>query len=364
MLGNAFEILTAAQYRKQEAGQTDADYSLSFSGYLATSCGRIREAWTTAVFSASGDGTLRRYFDFHFKLLSSLISQNNTEACTLEYLNGLMDDLLLFYGNFIGQQQFIAPEYFNYRLQKVRAGYQLFMTRLNRAEINDNLRDCLYHCLRPLYTEIPGGTGTLGDIFYREKLICELNHLGSNTSGIKEKSLINTLMALNFNHFLFFQYLQDEAKMKLEKIEAGLRAEHLLNQSISIPLAQPDNSLCFDRRWMGISDLYKTWLYEQGTLLSPGSISKEVCPKIPLNISVAYLACMIRGLYDSGLYGNVTLTAIFEHAAKVFTTKRQEHISAESLSNAYYNISQQTAARMIAIFNKASDSIKLRYFPA
>lgn len=364
MLKNELGLLAAKPELGKKVQNGSAVTGCDFSKLVSECCGTVREAWAAAAFSVKSDISIRRYFDFHFKFLSGLISQHGADADSLKQLNGLMDDLLLFYGSFIEQQQLVAPKYYNYRLQKARPDYELFMTLLDRAEINDHLRRCLYHCLPPLYTEIAHGTGTLGDIFYREKLIFELNHRELNFFGMTEQGLISSLMAVNFNHFLFFQYLQEQAKRDMEKIEPVFRGKYLLDQSISIPLPGTGNPLCFDRRWTGISNLYKTWLYEQGTLLSLGSVPGEACPKIPLNISVAYLACLIRALYDQGIYGAVSLTAIFEHAAKVFTTKRQEHISADSLSNAYYNISQQTAARMVGILNNAAGALKLRYFPA
>ncbi|NVM66627.1 hypothetical protein FHW88_004945 [Mucilaginibacter sp. SG538B] len=363
MLKNELGFLADKPELGKKEQKDSAVTGRDFSKLVSECCGTVREAWAAAAFSVKNDTSIRRYFDFHFKFLSGLISQHGADADSLKHLNLLMDDLLLFYGDFIQHQQLVALEYYNYRLQKVRPDYELFMALLESSEINDHLRRCLCHCLPPLYTEIAEGTGTLGDLFYREKLIGELNHRELNFFGMTEQGLVNRLMAVNFNHFLFFQYLQEQATRDMQKIEAVFRGKYLLDQSINIPLAKTGNPLCFDKRWTGICDLYKTWLYEQGTFLSLGSVPGEACPKIPLNISVAYLACLIRAFYDQGIYGAVSLTAIFEHAAKVFTTKRQEHISADSLSNAYYNISQQTAARMIGIFNNASAALKLRYFP-
>ncbi|HMG11222.1 MAG TPA: hypothetical protein VK609_22060, partial [Mucilaginibacter sp.] len=151
----------------------------------------------------------------------------------------------------------------------------------------------------------------------------------------------------------------------IEALPAEERGRYLLELSATIP-SETAKSPCFDSRWAHICNMYKGWLLEMGTLLNLGSAPEQVTEpflKVPLNISVNYLGCMIRALHESGFYGAVTLSAIFDHAAAAFTTKKQEHISRDSLSNAFYNISQPTAARMIRIFNNSSVFLKSHCFP-
>lgn len=366
-LKNELEILTADDGWLHKAGP-DAVYDrLDFSENFAASCGHVRDAWMAAAFSVKNDMTVRRYFDFHFKLLCGLISQCGPDGYPLGQLNSLMDHLLLYYGHFLDQRQPVAPAYFSYKIQQLRPAYESWKRLPGWSSVSTSLRDCLEVCLSPLYTGVADGQGTLGDLFYRERLICGLGATAADTAALTDEQLISSLMALNFNHFLFFKYMQERVNAALGVITPALRGKYLLDQSVRIPLSTTADGLVFDRRWPGIAELYKNWLYEQGRLLSLGAFPGEPgtdCPRIPLNMSVAYLACMIRGLHESGVYGNVSLSAIFEHAANVFTTKRQQNISADSLSNAYYNISQPTAARMIGIFESASGSLRLRYFPA
>ncbi|MEZ2338816.1 hypothetical protein AB6735_24410 [Mucilaginibacter sp. RCC_168] len=371
MLKNELEILAADSIPKNGgSGGVSKDAALDFSGMVSESCGKAREAWAAAAFSDNGDDTLRRYYDFHFKFLSGLISEvgDESENEVLSDLCSLMDHLLLFYGNFIDRQQVLLPRYFIYRLQLIQSTYEQFFERLEDAKINKEFMKCLGICLSPLYLEAPSDGLFLSALFYREELLFALvANRDDDQLQMTEESLTFLLMTFNFNHFRFFNYLQKQAILEVEKIPGEKQGKYLLESSASIQSPNTITYPSFDKRWSHICDMYKSWLVERGTLLNLGTANLQVDQpffKVPLNISVNYLGCMIRALHEAGFYGTISLTAIFDHAAAVFSTKKQEHISRDSLSNAFYNISLPTAARMIRILNNSSGFLKSRYFPA
>ena len=368
MLKNELEIL-AFDRSAQNGGAKKADFPDSyFSKHVSESCGKAREAWAAAVFSDSGDDTLRRYFDFHFKFLSGLISENTicAESNETSDLCLLMDHLLLFYGRFIDPQQPVSARYLTHKLRLLRPVYERFSEQLSSAKINGALINCLTTCLAPLYLDLPSEDQLLGAIFYREALVNALAASHNDLAQMTEEGLVAVLMAFNFNHFRFFCYLREQVLSLINVLPVQKRGRYLLELSAAIPSVNGNSRQCFDTKWAPVSDMYKGWLFELGTLLNLGSPAEEVAEpfvKMPLKISVNYLGCMIHALHEAGFYGAVTLSAIFDHAAAVFTTKKQEHISRDSLSNAYYNISQPTAARMISIFNNSAAFLKSHYFP-
>ncbi|WP_184550930.1 hypothetical protein [Mucilaginibacter sp. FT3.2] len=369
MLKNELEIL-ASDFIPHNGSDGVAQHKAvqDFSKVVSKSCGKVREAWAAAVFSDSNDDTLRRYFDFHFKFLSGLISENAVcqESDEPSELCLLMDHLLLFYGNFIDQQQPVSTRYFTYRLRLLLPVYERFNKRLKEVKINNALINCLKISLSPLYIDTPSDGLFLNALFYREELITALAVTDAGMAQTPEESLISVLMAFNFNHFRFFSYLREQVISIINGIPVEKQSRYLLELSATIQSPNAISCPCFDKRWSHICDMYKGWLVEWGTVLNLGSANEQVVQsflKVPLNISVNYLGCMIRALYEAGFYGTVSLSAIFDHAAAVFTTKKQEHISRDSLSNAFYNISLPTAARMIRIFNNSSGFLKSRYFP-
>jgi hypothetical protein len=277
-----------------------------------------------------------------------------------------MDHLLLFYGNFIDTQQPVSAGYFTYRLRLLRPVYERFNGQLISTKINSALVKCLTICLSPLYLDLPSEGQLLGALFYREDLINALAVSDNGLAQMTEEGLVSVLMAFNFNHFRFFCYLREQALSLINVMPVEKRGRYLLELSATMSSDNGNSRRCFDAKWAPICNMYKGWLFEMGTLLSIESAAEQVAEpfvKMPLNISVNYLGCMIHALHKAGFYGAVTLSAIFDHAAAAFSTKKQEHISRDSLSNAYYNISQPTAARMIRIFNNSAAFLKSHYFP-
>jgi len=105
------------------------------------------------------------------------------------------------------------------------------------------------------------------------------------------------------------------------------------------------------------------WLKEEVNLLSITSAPGTTPSKIPLNLPVAYLACLIRVFYEEGCFRGVTLTEIFKDMAATFSTVRQPTVSAGSLSKEYYSVNQITAARVKELLQKMVVRLNQQFFP-
>ncbi|SDH15623.1 hypothetical protein [Mucilaginibacter gossypii] len=369
MLKNELEILTTIQNRQVIAGQIAADLSSGFSEHLKASCDRVRDAWTAAAFSAESDTSIRRYFDFHFKFLSGLIMENDCDVLgeLSDELYKLMDYLLHFYRVYIDQLQSAPRQYCAYRLRLNEPGNRDMLERLQKMSISLAFKTCLAKCLSPLYLELPADDLTIGALFYRERLVSELDCICRVPALLTDENLIALLIALNFNHLHFMDFLRERVMAALYGLPLAEREKRLLELSLAIPAHDSSNTLSFDSNWPSIGAMYKEWLNGYRALCNLGGRT-TVPPglpfaKLPLNISVKHLACMIRALYSSGFYGSVSLSAIFDHSAAVFVTKKQDQISADSLSNAYYSVDQSSAAKTIGIFDSASRVLRSCYFP-
>lgn len=370
MLKNELEILANYVFG-QNTGRIVADKRSrsDFSKLVEQSCGRAREAWAAAAFSDVTDEALHRYFNFHFNFLSGLIAEkaqiNGVDG--LDELFKLMDHLLSFFKKFIDPRQLVANQYVNYKICSLQPKYQQFVNQLSLLNSDKEFNLCLRESFSPIYEPPIAEHIELGALFYREGLIVELAGKRNKPELMTNESIISTLIAFNFNHVRFLGYLRRKAVDGLSQIKKSEYLEYLAVLGSEFPVTDLIDNGCFDSKCPHISVIYRDWLKDYRVLLTL-SLQPEkesnLIDKVPLNISVKQLACMIRALYQSDFYGNVRLTAIFDHAAAVFTTKRQEHISAESISNAYYALEQSAVLKASRLFSNAVDFLKPYCFPA
>ncbi|QEM09144.1 hypothetical protein [Mucilaginibacter rubeus] len=366
MLKNELQILTTILARQGKKAAVDNKWSSDFSKVATESCNRAREAWSIAAFSDINKDALSRYFDFHFSFLNGLISEKFLNAFPdgPKVLNELMDHLLRFYTGFIDQDQWVALEYLQYRIRLLEPAYREFCQQLLLSNVDEDFKLCLRESLGPIYQSPDAGPMTLEALYYREELMLELSGKGKNLALMTDEILVATLMAFNFNHARFFGYLRKRCLKGISNLRPKDHAEHFAELIAGVPVTHVACSRCFDTKWPPIGALYRDWLNDYQALLRLSAPAGSDTSKIPLNISVKQLACMIRALYQSGFYGAVKLTAIFDHAAAVFSTKRQEQISAESISNAYYALEQSSALKVVRMLGSAVDFLKPYCFPA
>ncbi|MEO3404928.1 hypothetical protein AAFN85_13565 [Mucilaginibacter sp. CAU 1740] len=368
MLKNELEILTTVFASKNGVSVAAHKAKLpDFSKVVLDGCDRAMQAWAVAAFSDHPNESLIRYFDYHFKFLNGLIAEHADDPLRdpLNELCKLMDHLLLFYGSFISCGLLITTRYLGYRCRLWGAKYKEFEDRFSILNNDKDLLDCLSVCLSPFYCSSPGEPLKLSALFYREALLNELAGRRYHADLMTTECLISVLISYNFNHIRFLAYLRKRTIRGLSGVANSSFSVYFCEQGNEIPAIDTAGGRCYDPDWPHIATMYKDWLNDYAALLeiTSGKNAEMVVQKVPLAISVKQLACLIRVFYESGMYGNTTLTAIFDHAATVFTTKRQEHISAESISNAYYELPQSSALKINRMLGKAMDFLKPYCFP-
>lgn len=92
-------------------------------------------------------------------------------------------------------------------------------------------------------------------------------------------------------------------------------------------------------------------------------VSVNQVERLPLKLSVAELACLIKLFYEAGLFPASTVIEVIRFFAKYFQTKRRSQISTGNLSKEYYSISQKTAASCRDILEKMIKKIDHQFFP-
>ncbi|MET3606920.1 hypothetical protein ABIC74_000762 [Mucilaginibacter rubeus] len=369
MLKNELRLLTKILIQQRGDKAVDKTRSSQISKAINDSCSQARETWEAATFSNKTDDVLCRYFDLHFSFLNGLIAEKSLSGCpdVQNALFRLMDHLLAFYSRFINQKQWVSPGYITYRISLIEPDYLHFIKQLSLLNEDQEFKFFLTESLDPLYRISYLGSITLFALSYRVQLMTELSGKSYYLESMTSDSLTSTLISFNFNHVGFFSYLRKRFLFSISNLRKMSYARYIAELIAIVPVYEEGSSLCFDSKWPHISVMYREWLNDYRALLNlsyPFGRNGTSLIKLPLNISVKQLACLIRALYELGFYGQVSLTAIFDHAAAAFSTKRQQHISAESISNAYYALEQSSSLKVFRILSKALDFLKPYCFPA
>ena len=115
----------------------------------------------------------------------------------------------------------------------------------------------------------------------------------------------------------------------------------------SLKAILPTDGLAFDPDWPPLAQMLAGWLHEAGVRCDSvnAAATAAVKPaKLQLNISVAYLACLLRCFHEEVTTGS-SASALIRWASAHFSAKRRQEISPGSLAKEFYSVDQFTAAR-------------------
>lgn len=332
---------------------------------------RIHQAWELAVFSDTPEMSLVRYFHFHLnKILEvsgSLTELNDFKkhSAVQADLLGLIDHLRRYYLRYFNEEARAPLIYHQRLLNKLSARISYIEQRLRSSKLNSSLISCLLQW----FDLINAGAGnihfTFRSLHYLEYIVDQLYHI-DYTSVDAQKSLFGLLVRSNFNSLPFFVYYQDEVRTALEGLsDSRERLDYLLEEKVKVVSSPELKKIAYDPSWPSIKTLIGNWLAEE-ILLAEKSLCKTsdvVMPKIPLEMSVAHLSCLIRLLYEESVFATQNLQFIFKGFAGYFQSKRRAVISPGSLSKEFYSIDQHTAARVRDLLQRMVQRINRHFFP-
>jgi hypothetical protein len=293
---------------------------------------RIAGAWAQATFSDTPDHSLKRYFNFHLQGISKI---SDTLFTDQSLLLRLIDCLLDHFGRYI-ELDCPAPMAYRRRLAARLAATNLpglpFVTAYIR-EVTDIAYTFSFRALR-----------------YLETLVTALSS-GHNPGTV--------LLELNFNHLGYLAQLQEDICLRLQPLANADKRHLLWTEKARIAAVPEYTGPGYHPDWPALKTMLLTWLGEQLALLPPSMGLK----KLPLNLSVAQLACLVRLCYEEDFFKETNLTALFDFIAATYTTKKQDTISPGSLSKNYYSTDQVTAALMRDKLLKMAARLTRQFFP-
>lgn len=203
-------------------------------------------------------------------------------------------------------------------------------------------------------------------IDYAERLLGELLSGTIEPLNTLDECVEEILWEYNFNsrqYFLFYirriaekAHAEDTVSGKLELLAFEFKK---VNQRLI------GRNVCYTSTYSSLPDIVDNWLSEEITFLRTKQqltitfvhpdkpISQDF--KIALDLSVAQVSCLVRGLMEKKYILNSNLTELACFLSNAVITKRSENISVGSFRKKYYNLEESTKKSVIDMLNKVID---------
>jgi len=357
-------LLTTETFSTDTISEIDIDWQ----------CKLIREAWEKAIFSDLSEHSLMRYFHFHLDGLSKLsdrfhLSNENDFKDIVEALLTLIDSLRNSYSPYFNLDA-CAPFVFRQKLMvQLGTGISLVNNSLKVSKLGFTLKTCLLDWLNELTEMNDSVRHTYRSLCYLEQIVNQILNIDLQSDNAEEL-LVTILSQSDFNHLSFFVYRQNSIRETLSGYTSAQERLDYLQVQKARTLSCPEvKNLSYDSSWPSLKTMLSTWLQEE-ICLAEQAFRKEIevkaesnVPKLPIQMSVAHMACIIRLLFEESVFATNNLKLIFKCFAGHYQTKRQSAISPGSLSKEFYSIDQHTAARVRDLLQKMVLRINRNFFP-
>lgn len=332
---------------------------------------QLFEEWKITAFSEISDQSLRRYFYYQLegilKISDTLCKMPEIEISYKlhDHLLFLLDHLRQYFLNYFNHDANAPIVYHQRCVNQLGADIHLLKGNLENAKINTGLKMLMLKWMDETSRLSTNNAFTFRRIDYFKYVIEQLV-LIDTCSDEAENNLIFFLSSVNFNHLSFFVYRKGKIRKEFEPLIClEDKINYLYNQKAIVTSFPEVKDTDYDPLWPSIKTMMVDWLTEE-ILIAEKSLSKRVevaAPKIPLEMSVAHLSCLIRLLYEESVFATQNLQFIFKCFAGHYQSKRQAVISPGSLSKEFYSIDQHTAARVRDLLQRMVQRINRNFFP-
>ncbi|QDW24337.1 hypothetical protein FFJ24_005660 [Pedobacter sp. KBS0701] len=337
---------------------------------LKTRFGQIFQAWEDVLFSNIPESSLVRYFHYHIEVISTISTRLSHSPNPKQYFSSqneflaLIDHLQNYCSNYFNEDA-VAPVMYHQRLVSQLSGNINAVQKILRS---GNIDAALSLCLSKWFTLMSDHIGAV-EFSFRS-----LHYFGYITNQLLESDALSTageiplvslLVRSNFNNLSFLVYLQDSIRNSAGYLgDKNGRLDYLMEQKALMMSSPEVKNWVYDPAWPSIKTMITDWLQEEILLTEKALCNKDgvAVPKIPLEMSVAHLSCLIKLLYEESVFATQNLKFIFKSIAGHYQTKRQAVISPGSLSKEFYSINQHTAARVRDLLQRMVQRINRNFF--
>jgi hypothetical protein len=296
-----------------------------------------------------------------FKMASYQPSDIPTKLLLL--LDAFFDD----FGDYINANMICPQFYHRYVCASSTSERNLVATWIDTVSINKIIGDMIKSYLVRM-NDFANYRFQYAEIAYYQKFVRELKSwLHLNIEGDLTQVLTEKLIELNFNHLDLFNFRQQQIRAKFERLNPRPAISIIRQELLKIPFQEKRNTLRLDYRWLPTGEMLCNWLTGElnsfETQLNADSKNSQNLQKLPFQLSVAHLACLIRLFAKEHIFGEIPLTEIFNFFGRNCSSKRQSVISAGGISKEFYSMSQVVAAEMRDILQRMINRINRDYFP-
>jgi hypothetical protein len=331
---------------------------------LEKSCSKARDDWALLIFIDIPDLCLKRYFSYQLVLINESLTQLK-EAISAEFRQSLekmlidqTEHLFRYFVKFVDVSLSVAPAYREFKQRSLTIMLDETICLIKVSRLKQQLADCIlqYLSIEPLLLI------TYEQIVYYQLFIETINAaLQRNVVDITF-ILTEQLTRINFNSLRFFAYYQKQFLDSMEEMALTEKLDFLQKRLSMLPLEKQNGIPVYDSAWPSLAQMLKVWIQEEIISIQQ-TIKQQDIQKLPLNLSVAQLACFLRIFNDEAIFGQSNLTELFKFIVSHYKTKRQSLISLGSLSKEFYSINQVTAAVTRDYLQKMIARINKSYFP-
>ncbi|QHS56563.1 hypothetical protein GWR56_13800 [Mucilaginibacter sp. 14171R-50] len=310
---------------------------------------------------------MKRYFNYHLQELTVITNAADSgiavDHCLSIELLALIDHLWMNHSVYLDGNITAPPAYQKKYIAAIALTTGNVNAKLRAARVRGKLKDCLLNFMSGMTSA--GIPKSFHDLNYFQAWLYRLSDLDFQQPEV-ESAIHAALESLNFNDLSYLNFRQGvyggkalPAAEKIRYLKAEKARLMLLSETPVAP-CRPG--------WPSLGFMLCGWLSEEIAAVEYESRQVAGNPsmppqKVPLNLSVAHLACFLKLLCCESVPADLNLTRLFQFVAGHFSAKRQKNISARSLSKEYYSTTQVTAAKVQGMLQQMIARINRLYFP-
>lgn len=352
---------------------------------LLEECEHLKESVTRIVFSNITEAALERYIQYHqagmIELadgLQSHLDKVHADSQRREALDFFIFQLFQllgfferFFTKYFNNEERLPEAYRRLVVREMSGSIDRLCGSVNERISSEALKGCVLDYLQSFISGILPPNFNFRDLIYLRTFLEELEalFLAADVSNW-DAELERKLVYLNFNHLSLLSHLQDRVRAELDQVESAEKYRQLLlGVMIDYKSRKNKPGFSYHPQWPDIKAMVESWVQDEMLIYPPPcalEVSKsknEEDDKLLLQFSVAHLALITRLFYEEGCFGNASVTDVLKFTARHYRSKRQQQISASSLSKEYYSIGQATAALVRSLFQSMIGRINKSYFP-
>lgn len=199
-------------------------------------------------------------------------------------------------------------------------------------------------------------------IHHLDKFLQEANHPNS----ITEKSLIEFLIEMNFNHFQFLNWLSDHFFKEADKIKDPTeKTRYYLSQFLLFSNLPIRIRSMYNESEIALKDQLKKIVqyemkYSHFEIIAKTE-TKKTEPnksKIKLKTNASVLIQLLRSMNENGFFYETSPTRLAELITDNFNTNAKDQLTLDGIRNKYYNKEENTKKELIILLQNVIASLR------